>query len=65
MDNETSETPPTILHLNFGDRVEDVEINMPDLTDEQLGALWDTYKLQEARLELLANVPDLTRQLRS
>ena len=52
MDNETPDTPPTTLHLNFGDRAEDVELNMPDLSDEQLRALWDTYKLQEARLEL-------------
>lgn len=52
MDNETPETFPTILHLNFGNRAEDVEINIPELSDEQLEALWDTYKLQEARLEL-------------
>jgi hypothetical protein len=52
MDEEIPEERPIFLHLNYGDSAEDVEIVVSELSDEQLRALWDNFKLQEARLEL-------------
>ena len=52
MDEETPEERPIFLHLNYGDSGEDVEIIVSEQTNEQLQALWDNFKLQEARLEL-------------